>query len=434
MAPTDEPRPTLARRLAASAGLSVFFLVVYGGTGAVAGLRSHVPSFHFGWEHRVPFVAAMIVPYLSEDLFFIIAPLLARSRRELRTLAVRVVVAITVAAVCFVAMPLRFAFDRPTTTGPFGWACGWFFQVDSPLNQLPSLHVALLLIVGTPFVRTFKGITRIGLLVWFALMAASPLLVHQHHVTDLLAGLALGLLCLTLIGDEPRTPFGRNGRVGGYYLAGGVALLVGCLVLGRPGWPLWWPTVSVLTVAAGYLLIGPTMYGKRNGTVGLPARLLFWPTLLGQRASRLWYARQSRPWDAVTDHLWIGRQLRPREAAAARAAGVGAVVDLTCEFTEPVALRSLPYLHLPTLDLTAPTGEQLDQAVAFAAAQAAAGGSFTSTARLATRGLLLWPPPYCWPRVGRRRPRTRSRFSSVPGQRWSYAPRPAGDRRVRPPR
>lgn len=49
-----------------------------------------------------------------------------------------------------------------------------------------------------------------------------------------------------------------------------------------------------------------------------------------------------------------------------RAAGVGAVIDLTCEFSEPAALRSLPYLHVPTLDLTAPTQAQIAQAICFA--------------------------------------------------------------------
>jgi hypothetical protein len=255
----------------------------------------------------------------------------------------------------------------------FGLANGWFHRADLPLNELPSLHVALLAIVAAPFLRTFTGARRVGLLVWFALVAASPLLVYQHHVADLLAGLALGLACLTLIGDEPRPPFGRNGRVGGYYLTAGVALASACVWLGRSGWPLWWPTVSLLAVAAVYLLVGPAAYGKRDGRLGLAARVLFWPTLLGQRASRRWYARQGRPVDVVTETLWIGRQLTRREATAARAAGVGAVIDLTCEFTEPPALRSLPYLHLPTLDLTAPTAEQLDRAVAFAAGHAAAG-------------------------------------------------------------
>ena len=366
-------RPTFAFRAGVSTLVGVWFVLLYGGAEAIAARRSHVPSFHFGWERHVPFVPAMIVPYLSIDLFFLTVPLVLATRRAVWVTAWRMMAAIAAASACFVLMPLRFAFDRPTTTGPLGWAIDWFHRGDLPLNQLPSLHVALLLIVGTPFVRWARGWMRAALLGWFGLIAASPLLVYQHHATDLLAGLGLGLACLTLIGDEPREPFGRNGRVGLIYLGGGLALTLACVAIGRWSWPLWWPAASLLAVAATYAVAGPAAYGKGDGRVSAAARLLFWPTLLGQHASRRWYARRGRAWDAVTPSLWIGRQLSGREAAAAVAAGVGAVIDLTCEFTAPPAWRAVPVLHLPTLDLTAPTRSQVERAVAFAAGQAAAG-------------------------------------------------------------
>ena len=87
--------------------------------------------------------------------------------------------------------------------------------------------------------------------------------------------------------------------------------------------------------------------------------------MAGQVASHRWYARRARPYDKLTDRLWIGRWLTDAEATTARDAGVGAVIDLTCEFTEPAVFRSLHYLHLPTLDLNAPTQAQLAEAVAF---------------------------------------------------------------------
>ena len=364
---------SLGRRVAVSAGLSATFLVLYCGAAAVAARRAGVPSFHFGWERHVPFVPVLLVPYLSIDLFFVTAPLLARSARELRVLAVRVLAAVAVASACFVVVPLRFAFERPAVAGWLGVAFDWFQRADGPFNQSPSLHVALLLIVGRPFAAATRGPWRAVLLVWFGLIGASPLLVFQHHAADLLAGLALGLACLILIGDEPREAFEANRRVGGYYAVGGLAMAATCAAVGRAAWPLWWPTAAVLAVAVSYLFVGPAAYGKRDGRVGLAARVLLWPTLLGQRASRWWYAWRANAWDAVTDRLWVGRQMTRREAAAAVAAGVGAVVDLTCEFTEPAVLRAVPYLHVATLDLTAPTMAQVDRAVAFATEQMAAG-------------------------------------------------------------
>jgi len=97
-----------------SAELSVLFLVVYSGCNWITGQRSHVGSFYFQWEHAIPFVPLMILPYMSIDLFFIAAPFLCRTEEELRTFSRRVIAAILIAGLCFLLFPLRFAFPAPS--------------------------------------------------------------------------------------------------------------------------------------------------------------------------------------------------------------------------------------------------------------------------------------------------------------------------------
>jgi hypothetical protein len=96
--------------------LSLLFLGVYGGCNWITAQRTDVDLWYFGWERWMPFWAPMIVPYLSIDLFFIVAPFLCRDRGEVRTFARRIALAIAVAGVCFLLMPLRFAFERPAWT------------------------------------------------------------------------------------------------------------------------------------------------------------------------------------------------------------------------------------------------------------------------------------------------------------------------------
>jgi len=191
-----ENRPSIGKRALVSLILSIVFLVVYGGTQAITVGRSNVPSFFYAWERRVPFVAATIIPYLSIDLFFITAPLLIETERKLRAYAIRITTAILVAGIFFLSLPLRFAFQRPDVAGVSGYVFKQFQQLDQPFNQFPSLHIALLLIVGDVFVSRTRGRVRGALLVWLGLIAASPLLVYQHHVIDLIGGLALGLVWL----------------------------------------------------------------------------------------------------------------------------------------------------------------------------------------------------------------------------------------------
>jgi rhodanese-related sulfurtransferase len=59
--------------------------------------------------------------------------------------------------------------------------------------------------------------------------------------------------------------------------------------------------------------------------------------------------------------------LSKREAAALRAAGPLAVLDLAPELATPGREAHEPYLHLPVLDFTSPTAQQLQQALAFIA-------------------------------------------------------------------
>ena len=92
--------------------LSVLFLLVYGTTNWITAQRTDVGTCCFEWERAIPFVPLMIVPYMSIDLFFVIAPFLCGDKRELRILAARISFAIVVAGLCFLLIPLRFAFDR----------------------------------------------------------------------------------------------------------------------------------------------------------------------------------------------------------------------------------------------------------------------------------------------------------------------------------
>lgn len=166
-----------------------------------------------------------------------------------------------------------------------------------------------------------------------------------------------------------------NPRIAGYYGIGGlVAVLL--TILGWP-WaaPLMWPAFALAGVAAGYLGAGGTIYGKRGGRLPLLTRLLFAPTLFGQDLSLRYYRRECTPWDEALPNVLMGRLLTDSEADELIDRGVTAVLDLTAEFSEPAALRQLTYRNVRLLDLTAPTPNELHEAVEFMRGQIAAAGT-----------------------------------------------------------
>src|SRR5581483_3319296 len=159
--------------LRTSTALSALFLFVYGGTNYLTALRHDVGTWVYPWEHHIPFVPWMILPYMSIDLFFIAAPFLCADRRELSLLARRIVLAILVSGAFFVFMPLRFTFQRPHVDGVLGLVFDGFRSMDRPFNQFPSLHIALAMILGVHYARHTRGWKRIALSVWFVLIGAS---------------------------------------------------------------------------------------------------------------------------------------------------------------------------------------------------------------------------------------------------------------------
>ena len=358
----------------ASIGLSVFFLVVYGACNWLTAQRADVGTWYFEWERRIPFLAFMILPYMSIDLFFVAGPFLCESREELRTLARRIVMAIVAAAAGFLLLPLRFAFERPDAAGWLGAIFDSFRMLDQPHNLVPSLHITLLTILTDLYARHTRGLLRAGLLVWLGLVGLSTVFTYQHHVIDVVGGLALAVVCFWAVPETVQAaPVVPNPRVGGRYLAG--AVIVG--LLGLAGWrwtaPLLWPAASLAIVGIAYFGAGPGIFRKAGGRLPLSTRVLLGPCLVGQHLSLLYYRRQCRPWDEVAPGVLIGRRLSDGEAAAAVRVGVTAVLDLTSEFSEASPFLRLPYCNVAILDLTAPTPDQLRTAVAFIAQHATTG-------------------------------------------------------------
>lgn len=357
-----------------SAGLSLLFLAVYGTCNWITSLRPDVGTWYFEWERSIPFIPLMILPYMSIDLFFIVGPFLCRDRTELRTLRWRIVLAIVVAGACFLLLPLRFAFERPATTGWLGGVFDVFRTLDQPYNLLPSLHITLRTILADLYARHTTGLVRGGVHVWFSLVGVSTVFTYQHHVVDVAGGFALAAVCFWAVRASPLTaPVVPNPRVAALYLAG--CVVAGALAL--VGWPwtalLLWPAASLLIVATAYLGVGPGVFRKAAGRLPLPTWLLLGPCLLGQYLSLRYYRRQCRSWDAVAPGVLIGRRLTDAEATQAVRGGVTAVLDLTAEFSEASPFLRLAYCNVPILDLTAPTPEQLGVATAFISEHAKTG-------------------------------------------------------------
>jgi protein-tyrosine phosphatase len=349
-----------SKALIVSAGLSVLFLIVYGGCNWITARRANVGTFYFGWERNIPFVPFFVLPYMSIDLFFVVAPFLCRTDRELSILAKRIAAAITVAGICFLLFPLRFAFPRPHADGWLGALFDWFRGMDAPHNLVPSLHAAFTLILLEIYFRHTRGFIRVAIMSWFVLIALSPVLTYQHHLIDIVGGFVLAGYCFYFFRDSTEAqPVVVNRRIASYYAAGAAFLVLTGAIVWPWGVLLLWPAIALGIVAIAYLRVGPIVFHKIEGKLPWSTRFVLAPCLLGQYLSLLYYRRQCRSWDKVTPQIWIGSKLGRRFAKTALSAGVASALDLSAEFSEAKPFRKINYRNIPVLDLTAPTQSQL---------------------------------------------------------------------------
>jgi hypothetical protein len=182
--------PLVIYALALTIPVTLWWIFVYHGANWVTSVRSSRVRVHLDAELGMPFVPSFILAYLSMDLVFLPAPFILRSRRELRALALGLIVLTTAAGIGFLLLPAELAYP---SCDPGAWASLFTFarEVALPYNLVPSLHVAMSCLCLAAYGSHSGSLGKMLLASWTAVIALATLLTHQHHVLDVLTGLIL---------------------------------------------------------------------------------------------------------------------------------------------------------------------------------------------------------------------------------------------------
>jgi membrane-associated phospholipid phosphatase len=364
---TAETRP-VKRGLAWLAFLGPFFFLSYGFANWVSARRDEVGSIVFAWEQRIPFIAWTIVPYWLIDVLYATSLFVFATRQALDTHARRLMTAQFAAVACFLAFPLRFSFERPAVEAPFAHLFNFLESFDQPFNQAPSLHLALLVILWLAYLKVLPGASRSLAHCIFSLIGVSVLTTWQHHFIDVPTGVWLGWFCVWLI------PCGVNSPIAEFRVTGdshrrriALSYVLGAFVLGavaitgRGTW-LWllWACASLALVAAIYACGSERWFQKSpDGHLSRAALWLMWPYVVGAWLNSRWWTRASAKNVEVRDGVFLGRVPSARDC---RIDPFPAIVDVSAEL--PCPHEAARYVCVPVLDLTTPTHQQLDDAVA----------------------------------------------------------------------
>jgi PAP2 superfamily. len=174
--------------------VGVVFFSVYPTANWLAELRGNSYSMFFSWELRFPFVQEFIWFYLSLYLLFVLPPFFLTSD-EMKRLAKKLITATCLAGLVFLVLPAQLGFPRIVPSdSPYHEIFLAMFAIDKPFNLVPSLHVAYSTAIILAIAERLGKIGSIVFFGWLALVSASTILIHQHHLLDVLAGLALALI------------------------------------------------------------------------------------------------------------------------------------------------------------------------------------------------------------------------------------------------
>jgi membrane-associated phospholipid phosphatase len=171
---------------------SILFVTSYGLCNHLTSMRSTHLSVYFPWELGLPFVPWMIYPYMSLGLVFIV-PLFLCGTASLNSINKAFTAALLLSIPAFLAIPAKLGF-RPKHFEGHDAIFQFMYTIDPPHNLIPSLHIALSTIIFCAISHEAerRWVSLISIL-WLALLSVSVVLVRQHHIADVVTGLAFGL-------------------------------------------------------------------------------------------------------------------------------------------------------------------------------------------------------------------------------------------------
>lgn len=183
--------------------LTVLFVAVYGSLNWLSAQRADRWRLWFEWELAIPLVPWMAWAYLSLFASFFL-PMFVLDAPRIHALCRRLAFATVASGTCFLFFPAELGFTRLAQGSQAGLALGLIHRIDLPHNLAPSLHVSWSLILLCSMRAASPAWLRGVFDVWLALLLASVVFTHQHHLLDVAGGMLVALAARAAVSPDGR--------------------------------------------------------------------------------------------------------------------------------------------------------------------------------------------------------------------------------------
>lgn len=199
--------------------VGVAFFSVYPAMNWFTSLRARPWHLYAPAELAIPFVPQLVWVYLSMYALFAL-PAFVLPASRMPALGKQLIAGAVISAVCFLLLPAELGFARQLPgSAPYDAVFAGMFRLDRPYNLVPSLHVIFSAAIALACAGVVRPAARVALLAWLVVLIASTVLVHQHHLIDVGAALAIVLVLRRSFNDGeaplPGLVVDRAGGVGG---------------------------------------------------------------------------------------------------------------------------------------------------------------------------------------------------------------------------
>lgn len=188
LAPASDAAPTRWQRASAFVLVFLPWLVLFEAV-ELLGVPPDAVSEWQRWERSLPVVPWTEVVYALTYPFVLLAPLVARARRDLRTFMIRGWLAMALIIPIYLLLPLVVPAKPVVGTGPLETLLRWERVYDGPVTAFPAFHVVWALLAAQVYRSRWP---RLGVL-WFAFgaaVAASCVTTGMHATADILGSFA----------------------------------------------------------------------------------------------------------------------------------------------------------------------------------------------------------------------------------------------------
>lgn len=174
-----------------SAWIALAFFSIYPTTNWITAQRASPFALYAEAELAIPFVPQLIWVYLSMYVLFLL-PLFAVPPNRMPKLGKELIIGTIASGALFLLFPASLGFVRaiPVDTAYAGIYAS-MFEVDRPHNLVPSLHLVFSSLIVLACAQASRVPYKAALFLWLAAISLSTLLVHQHHILDVVSAFLL---------------------------------------------------------------------------------------------------------------------------------------------------------------------------------------------------------------------------------------------------